>query len=387
MEEDNHNHESPKADKYTEARVKKGIETLLNEKELKIKWRKELEDNPEVVAYFDTFRGNAMEDFLNYYISQKYFYHTYGDFYKKLSEKKRNQWIDEAYEQLEAILQKQLFDKQCLWRAGQITLEGVEIIFDFTIWSQDIFNCPFLDTISSSDIALYQSFLADEGLSRYDLNGFNEWQDYDQYKKSYTSSEDNDYLTLPEWYEFHNNRTGNGTLLLMNDARGKKEQLYKELHRDSKDKEQDNPIIQPQVEVDSRPYIRTHCNEQTALFIDKFESKTIKNQYKYYHEMTDSRINSNTAKLLDEIIDAGEQIPVSSHHDILEAIEIAYNRYVLKNIAAHLPMAHEIYLFNKQMQINSTKVVEPFYYEFREKYKEKILKGRELNGEPRNFDF
>ena len=110
--EENNNSEEPKLDKYTEEKVQKGIETLLNEKELKIKWRKELEDNPEVVAYFDTFRGNAMDDFLNYYISQKYFYHTYGDMYKKLSDKKRNQWIDEAYEQLEAILQKQLFDKR-----------------------------------------------------------------------------------------------------------------------------------------------------------------------------------------------------------------------------------------------------------------------------------
>ena len=384
--EEKTNPEESKLDKYTEARVKKGIETLLNEKELKIKWRKELEDNPEVVAYFDTFRGNAMEDFLNYYISQKYFYHTYGDFYKKLSEKKRNQWIDKAYEQLEAILQKQLFDKQCLWRAGQITLESVETIFDFDIWTQNIFNCPFLDPISSADIALYQSFLADEGLSRYDLHVFNNWQNYYGFKKSYTSNEDED-VDLPEWYEFHNNRTGNGSLLLMNDVKGKKEQFYKELHRDSKKKEQDNPIIQPQVQVDSRPYIRTHCNKQTALFIDKFESKTIKSQYKYYHEMTDSRINSNTAKLLDEIIDAGEQIPVNSHKDILEAIEIAYNSYCLKKIAEHLPMAHEIYLFNKQMNINSSKEVEPFYYKIRDKHKEMILHGRELNGEPRNFDF
>lgn len=386
MEEDNHNHETPKADKYTEARVKKGIETLLNEKELKIKWRKEFESNPEVVAYFDTFRGNAMEDFLNYYISQKYFYHTYGDFYKKLSDKKRNQWIDEAYEQLEAILQKQLFDKQCLWRAGQITLEGVEIIFDFDIWTQDIFNCPFLDPISSADIALYQSFLAEDGLSRYALKDFIGWQNYNRFKKSYTSSEDEDE-DLPEWYEFHNNKTGNGTLLLMNDFRGKKEQFYIKLYRDLKEKEQNTSEIQPKIEVDSRPYIETYCNKQIAIFIDKFESKTIKNQYKYYHEMTDSRINSNTGELLNEIINAGEQIPVSSHHDILEAIEIAYNRYVLKNIVAHLPMAHELYLFNKQMQINSTKVVEPFYYEFREKYKEKILNGRELNGEERNLDF
>ena len=39
------------------------------------------------------------------------------------------------------------------------------------------------------------------------------------------------------------------------------------------------------------------------------------------------------------------------------------------------------------MNINSTKKVDKFYYEIRDKYKEKILKGRELNGEPRNFDF
>ena len=180
MEEDNKN-EAPKADKYTEQKIEKGINDLLEEKELKIKWRKEFDDNPEVVAFFDNFCGNAMEDFLNSYINKKYLYHTYGDFYKKLSDKKRNQWIDEAYKQLEAILQKQLFDKQCLWRADQITLEGVEVVFDFTIWSQDVFNCPFLDPISWSDIALYQSFLADEGLSRYDLNAYDAWQNYNAF--------------------------------------------------------------------------------------------------------------------------------------------------------------------------------------------------------------
>jgi hypothetical protein len=386
MEEDQKN-EAPKADKYTEQKVEKGIKDLLEEKELKIKWRKEFEDNPEVVAYFDDFRGNAMEDFLSYYISQKYLFHTYGDMYKKIAEDKRNQWIDEAYEQLEAILQKQLFDKQCLWRADQITLEGVEVVFDFTIWSHDVFNCPFLDPISWSDIVLYQSFLADEGLSRYDLNNYHSWQDYDEFKKAYTSSDDNDYEHLPEWYEFHNGRTGNGTLLLMNDARRKKEEFYMNLYHKSEEKEKDTTDTQPPVQEESRPFIRTYCNEQMAIFIDKFESKTYKNKYKYYEEMTHPHRNSRAGELLDEIIEAGEPIPVSSHHDILEAIEIAYNRYFLKKIAAHLPMAYESYLFNKQMHINSAKEIEPFYYEIRNKYKERILNGRELNGEPRNLDF
>lgn len=387
MEEEHNNNESPRSDKFTEQRVEKGITDLLQEKELKIKWRKELEDNPEVVAYFDNFRGNAMQDYLDYYISQKYLYYTYGDMYKNMSERKRNQWIDEAHEQLEAILQKQLFDKQCLWRAEQITLEGVEIAFDFELWKEDIFNCPFLDPISSSDIALYQSFLNSEGLSRHDLDGYYEWQNYDEFKKSYTSSEDNDYETLPEWYEFHNSKTGSSTLLLMVDARGTKEEFYMNLYHKSEEKKQDPLKTQQPVVEETRPFIKTYCNEQIALFIDKFESKTYKNKYKYYEEMTHPHRNSNTAELLDEIIEAGEPIPVSSHRDILEAIEIAYNRYFLKKIAAHLPMAYESYLFNKQMHINSAKEIEPFYYEIRNKYKERILNGRELNGEPRNLDF
>ena len=386
MEEDPKN-EVPKADRFTEEKVEKGIKNLLEEKELKIKWRKEFEDNPEVVAYFDTFRGNAMEDFLSYYINQKYLFHTYGDMYKKIAEDKRNQWIDEAYVQLEAILQKQLFDKQCLWRAEQISLEGVEIVFDFNIWSQDVFNCPFLDPISLSDIALYQSFLADEGLSRYDLNNYHSWQNYYEFKKAYTSSDDTNYEHLPEWYEFHNSRTGNGTLLLMNDARGKKEEFYMTLYREAQEKDKDTTDTQPLVEEESRPFIRTYCNEQIAIFIDKFESKTYKNKYKYYEEMTHPHRNINTAEVLDDIIEAGEPIPVSSHSNILEAIEIAYNRYYLKKIAAHLPMAYESYLFNKQMHISAAKELEPFYDEIRTKYKEKILNGRELNGEPRNLDF
>lgn len=387
MEEEHNNNEAPKADRFTEQRVEKGITDLLEEKELKIKWRKELEDNPEVVAYFENFRGNAMKEYLDHYINQKHLYYTYGDMYKNMSERKRNQWIDEAHEQLGAILQKQLFDKQCLWRAEQITLEGVEIAFDFDVWEQDVFNCPFLDPISSSDIALYQSFLNSEGLSRHDLDGFYDWQNYDEFKKSYTTSEDNDYTNLPEWFEFHNSKTGNSTLLLMVDAKGAKEEFYIDLYFKSEGKKEAPILPQQLVEVETRPFIETYCSDQMALFVDKFESKALKDKYKYYFEMTNPHRVTDVSELLDSIIEAGEPIPVSAHHDILEAIEMAYDRYCLKNIAAHLPLAYDLYLLNKQMGINTSKKVEPFYYDLRDKYKERILAGRELNGEERNFDF
>ena len=74
--EEKTNPEESKLDKYTEEKVKKGIETLLNEKELKIKWRKELEDNPAVVNYFKNFNGNALEDFIKSYLPQKYSYYV-----------------------------------------------------------------------------------------------------------------------------------------------------------------------------------------------------------------------------------------------------------------------------------------------------------------------
>ncbi|WP_432672959.1 hypothetical protein [Flavobacterium sp. SM2513] len=386
--EENINPEESKLDKYTEERVKKGIETLLNEKELKIKWRKELEDNPAVVNYFNTFRNNAMDDFMTHYLNVKHSYYTYGDMYKKLSEKRRDKWIDAAHEQLNSILQKQLFDKQCLWRAEQITFEEVEIAADFELWSNDIFNCPFLEPVNWADIEMYIDFLNNSDINRNDLfDSCIEWQNFSEFKAGYTSSEDDNYLNLPEWYDFHNSRTENSTLLLMQDIRGEKEGFYIDLYFEDIRPQRERERIEHEKTLDKRPYLSTHSFEHTAYFISTFENKECQKQYKYYHEMTHKRDPFEFSELIEHILNAEEPIPISSHYNLIDAVELAYNAYYNKKVAEHLPIAFEQYLLTNQLGFKMERKKDNYYQEIREIYANQILKGRELNGEPQNFDF
>ena len=384
----NTNPEDSKLDKYTEEKVKKGIEKLLNEKELKLKWRKELEQNPAVVNYFNTFRSNAMDDFMRHYLNVKHLYYTYGDMYKKMSEKKRDKWIDAAHEQLNSILQKQLFDKQCLWRAEQIVLDGVEIVADFELWSNDIFNCPFLEPITWADIEMYIDFLNNSDVNRHELSGHGmEWQNFSEYKGSYTSSRDDDYLDLPEWYDFHNNKTGNSNLLLMQDIRGEKERFYINLYFEDIRPQQEQARIEHEKTLDKRPYLSSSSDEHTAYFISTFENKECQKQYKYYYEMTNKHDPFEFSELIRHILNVDEPIPISSHHNLIDAVEIAYNSYYLKKVAEHLPIAFEQYLLTNQLGFNMKGEKDNHYQEIKEIYARQILKGRELNGEPRNFDF
>ncbi len=386
--EENTNPEESKLDKFTEERVKKGIENLLNEKELKIKWRKELANNTSVIEYFKNFQDSAMDHFLDSYIHTKYLYHTYGDMYQKMSDEKRNKWIDLAHEQLPIILQKQLFDKQCLWRAEQITCEGVEISADFIYWSDDVFNCPFLEPITWEDIEMYQAFLASDGLHRDELDELNtDWQDYREFKASYTSTDDDEYTKMPEWYEFHNSRTGNSKLLLMQDIRGTKEQFYIDLYFKDIKPQRDAEKAERDKKYGSKPFYHDNNHENLVKFISVFENQDCHKKYKYYYEMTHKRDPDEFQEVIDSIIDADESIPISSHYNLIDAVELAYNSYYLKKVAEHLPIAFEHYLFTQKMGVRPESKKINYKLDIKMIYSNQILKGRELNGESRNFDF
>jgi hypothetical protein len=373
-------------DNYTKNKVKEGIENLLEEKELKIKWRKELESNPAVVEYFKSYYGNPMQTFIDNYLNTKYLYHTYGDKYREMLEKKRDQWINEAHKQLEYILQKQLFDKQCLWRAKQIEIEGVAICFDFKMWESNVLNCPFLEPISEIDIKIYQDFLTSSNLNPDHLESY-DWQDYDQIKKAYTSNKDDEYDIIPDWYEFHNNRTGNGSLLILPNNKGIKENFYIELRHEIHNKNREESETESVIEVDTRPFLSSYDPETLAFFVNTFEDFEAQKKYKYYAEGSRKDADFDFQYTLDRILGTDDYIPVEAHYDVKQAILIAYHKYYCKKIAEHLPMAHEQYLFHKKMGFVFENEREDFYANLRGQMIKLILKGRVLNGEPDNLDF
>ena len=372
-------------DKYTKDRVEKGIQDLLDEKETKIKWRKELDQNEAIQNYFKSFNANTIEDFIGSYITKKYMWFKYGDMYKRMLDTNQSQWIELAHEHLQIILQKKLFDVQCLWRAEQIKLEGVSICFDFDVWEHDIFNCPFLEPITSSDIELYQEYLSKVNLEFHGFSLREDWQDYDAIKEAYNG--DNSESEMPSWYEYHNLRTGNTKLLLLPDIRGKKEDFYFDLYvknKEQKKVKQEQPVSNPNYDI--RPIISAYDKEIVAFFVKTFEDKEIQNKYNYYTEGNSDYTDNYCEEIFRDMLETKEIIPVKAHRDFKEAIQIAYNDYKSNKIIDHLPMALEQYLFNIKMGFSFDEK-EDFYVDFREKRYEEILEGRVLNGEERSMDF
>lgn len=373
-------------DKYTQQKVEKGIKELEEEKELKIKWRKEIGENEAFQLYLSKYNKASIESFIDQYISQKYFSYRYGDMYIRIAEKERSKWIDLAHEHLKPILQKQLFDLQCLWRAEEIKLEGVEKCIDFVKWEKEILNCPFLKPITKEDIKMYQDFLL-KGNLEFSYHSMSEdWQNYDDIKELYQNN--NDESEMPEWYEHHYTHTGTTNLLLLPDIRGEKEEFYRNIWFNNRQKETTEKQKNEPIPIrDERPYLSSYNKEVIQYLFKNFEDNETQTRYKYYSEqMEEGRDHTFYEDIFRELLEINEPIPVKESYDIKEAVHNAYNNYKARKTAEHLPLAYEQYLFNRKMGF-VVKEKENHFAELGDIYTKSILGGRELNGEPRDFNF
>lgn len=373
-------------DKYTQNKLAEEKRLIEEEKELKIKWRQEIEQNKEIQAHLDKYRKSSVDAFITHYVNHKFQVYRYGDMYIKLAEDERTKWIDLAHEQLKCIQQKQLFDLQCQWRAEQIKLNGVEKCIDFKKWEEDILNCPFLKPISESDIELYQEFL-----TKFELDFANqfwniEWQDYDEIKGGY--DEDSEETSIPEWYQFHYENSETSSLLLLPDIRGEKEEFYRRIwyvnqNKEIEKKQKDQPIKL----TDNRPYLNASDRGMMSFLFSNFEDQLTQKRDQYYRmAIEEYRDTSIYEDMFRELIEANEDVPIEGHFDIKEAVEMAYNSYYAKKTAEHLPLAYEQYLLTRKMGF-VIKGERDYFGDLDDIYTKSILGGRELNGEPRDFNF
>jgi len=382
---EDHTPDDQEISKYHD-RYEKGITELLEEKELKTKWHKEILENVSMQEHFKSFHPVSIDTFIMFYLSEKYLAYKYADSYERQVEEKRSRWIDAAHDHLKVIQQKKLFDLQCLWRAEEITLDGVEISFDFEIWKNNILNCPFLEPVSKDDIKMYQDFLLTADIDYDDIGEHYEMQEYTEFKANYTGNSE-DGLSMPEWYDYHNLRTGNSSLLLLPDIRGEKELFYFQLF--SKDKEKDLPPPAPYV-PDERPSLNTHELEKVTFFVNTFEDDETRKKYANFSEINKKNKNNyfDLAELIMEMEEEDENIPIESYYDFREGLYNAYNTFKLRKLGEHMPLAHEQYLFNRKMGLSVEENEDnDFYIGLRDNQIEKLLKARELNGEERNLKF
>lgn len=352
----------------------------MDDKELKEKWRQEIENNQEAQDYFKKYNQHSISGFIDNYISSKYLAFTYADFHKNQIESNYGKWLDKAHEHLEIILQKKLFDMQCLWRAEQLVIEGLELCCEFYDWSSDVFNCPFIEPITKVELEMYQNYLLQDtnylGLDTMD------YQVYEEIKEEYINGSEND--AMPEWYAYHNLYTGGSSLLLLPDIRGEKEEFYKTFVREKNKKKYADDIEKGiTTPYDTRPHLSSYPKENFLEFAKIADTKETIKQFKNFIEV-DKNHNDWLEDILHAMENIDEYIPIEAHHDYKEAIKIAYHKYQNKKIIEHLPMAFENYLFSKNMGVD-TICKQKFY--LKEQVAQMIYDGREMNGEPRDLNF
>lgn len=367
---------------------RKDIQDTIDQANFENKTKKELQSEERFKNYFSGFNPVSVEQFISSYASQKSLWHRFGDFYIEQNEAEELQWIEAAVEHLAMIQQKKLFDAQCLWRAEKVTFPEVQICFDFQVWERDVLSCPFIEPITEADIELYQQYLQQNNMDLETDRWMESWQDYEQIKEAY-NNEDSDF-NFPEWYDFHNGRTGASSYLLLPDIRGEKENFYDDLSRI-----EERPKIEAQQAEydktrDKRPHLRSvYDADFMTWFVSTFEDQDTQAYYKAYLQQSKNRDSSEQLMRDVELLSsAGELVPIEAHHDWREAIANAVARFRVKKIAEFLPAAYEQYALNQSMGIlPSNEKARNDYGHIRELWANRILRGRELQGEPRDFNF
>lgn len=353
-------------------------EKIVDVETQKKQWLEELQHSEAVQNYLRRFHEAAANGFIDYYLEKKVYWHTNPEINEEINEETDLRWITAAFAHFEVILQKKLFDIQCLWRAEKIKLKEVEICGDFEIWENNVFNCPFIEPVNEVDIAMYIQYLQ-QNIAEAKVDSSFEWQNYPEIKEAYNT--DDADLNFPEWYDFHNGQTGNSSLMLLPDIRGDKEQFYYDLHFDIHRISAENASKR-----DNRPWMDFTDDDLIKWFVHTFEDKKVQRIYNNYSRLyKDEDKKEQLELIIDQLLIADEFVPIEAHYDWYEALENALNKYRRKKIAEAMPIALEQYQMNIQMGISFSEKRKRDYP--RSVWIEHLLNGRKLNGEPEDLNF
>ena len=343
---------------------------------------KELKTEPRFQHFLEQFNPISHENFIQTYAFSKAnwlysaknieFTQTYAGLKYKT----------EADNCLKEILQKQLFDLQCKWRANLITLPTIESVYDFQHWQNHILNCPFLNPITQQELDWYIEYLKTDNTDEY----YYGWQDYNHIKGN-----DNDGDTIPNWYTFYDNRNGgNKGLLLLPDIRGEKEEYYISLTR-IENQQKTEALIAASPPPDPRPYLNIELDKiKMRKFIAEIdgdkEALMAFDLWNTMHSQNNTYEDEQAEAAVRTLSEAKEIIPLTTDlYDWRLALIAAAKAYTIKQTIEALPVVYDEYLFRKQAGI----AYPPPEYDFGfyKEAKQMVLRGRVLAGEPADFNF
>ncbi len=286
------------------------------------------------------------------------------------------------------ILQKKLFNMQLMWRAEKINIPQVKICHDFDIWSNQLRNCPFIEKVTPKEIQVMKQFLMDDNFCS-EIGFLIGWQDYD---KLISVNEEDDCELMPPWYEFYDEKMGTGSLLLLPNLRGEKENEYKQLYRKWKHKQPPDPIPSKQA---STPYLNTLIGSEHdyVSFMEQFENDYIcKLQQARMDEKIFADKTYDPEALRVAIMDielAEEPVHFDSKLNWHEAILKAAQQVKNSRIADYLDTVYNVYAMQYDLGMMPSYDIDKENDDksLRQMILNQILKGREESGESKDLDF
>jgi len=353
----------------------------------------DLRTNPKYLSFFAQYSKSSIDIFIDFYKKKKADWLTYGQTYLEKEQYRVLKYSEIAEQKLWEIQQVKLFDAQCLWRAEQITIPEIKTSYDFLYWERVIENCPFLSPISEDEFNLYREYILTED-SNLDADPFQQtidgWQQYNIYKSSYQSDDDDSDLDSPEWYLFYNNMRPGNPCLQLPDIRGEKEKFYRKLYYNRPEAKVNK--AQSQIEIDRRPYFYYDQGRNFLDFITRFEERKVIEYAKIMNYADDLDNDDELEEALATLKNAEERVEIeSSNDDWRSAVIKTANLYIKRKVYVALENVYSNYLRWLKLGIafkthqNENRIIE--VKDMVDAVNNTIIKGRALNNEPEDFNF
>ena len=354
---------------------------------------KRLNTDPAIQEYFQQFRSHSIESFISAYATWKSIVLEYGDMYENIAERNYSEYFERAKICLREIQLKKLFHLRCEWGADLVKPEGILTSLDFFGWSADVLNCPLLSTISRDEFELYLQYAKSP---HFEFNEYFDWLGQESIRSG--NNEEGDFCP---WFHYHNTHTNTGMYLQLPDIRREKESFYRKLWFNEQEalceKKYETGELKRPV-IDQRPVLNNYNYDQLMDFMRRFEDadtiRAFQNHEQYGGRLTlgkddDSEYLSERANDIMHALSFMKDVrlPVEASDDWRKALILAWDNFEKEQTIAHLTLAYDDYLFRIENKIKFPDDRAADNWSLAENVKNYILRGRELNGEPADFNF
>ena len=354
----------------------------------------EIINSERAKEYLKNYSPFSIDGFIKSYASKKAHLVQCYEFYQQTYLEKETTdlgYQKKAEDLLLAILQKKLFNMQLLWRAGKLDIDGIEICYDFQFWEKYIASCPFIEPITESEVEIIKDFLLlNSEKDQFEHYSRVSWQDYDG---NMIRDEHGELQDMPEWYDFYDMRLGTEHFVTFANYKGAREEFYMALVREESRK---NNLSKIEFKADPKPIIIGYGRDITD-FAQYFESDKyfieLFKYYSFYQEMENRDPNGEDIREAIEILfNADRPVHFPPHLNWDQAIMEAARRYSNTRILKPLILLYEQYNLMKELGISNYENLEKIKEEYAKDmiigiYRDSILKGRMLNGEPPDFNY